>query len=68
MLIQKITKAQVLFMLYPMKYRCLLIAVTIMFFMKLLHNCVKYDEIIVNLLFSQKKKKKNDIYKENKKI
>lgn len=51
-----------------MKYRCLLIAVTIMFFMKLLHNCVKYDEIIVNLLFSQKKKKKNDIYKENKKI
>lgn len=67
MLIQKITKAQVLFMLYPMKYRCLLIAVTIMFFMKLLHNCVKYDEIIVNLLFSQKKKK-NDIYKENKKI
>lgn len=67
MLIQKITKAQVLFMLYPMKYRCLLIAVTIMFFMKLLHNCVKYGEIIVNLLFSQKKKK-NDIYKENKKI
>lgn len=51
-----------------MKYRCLLIAVTIMFFMKLLHNCVKYGEIIVNLLFSQKKKKKNDIYKENKKI